>query len=274
MNLDLRLAEVAAAMAEAGLRYLVMGGHAARHYGLLRQTFDFDLHVSLDAALDLPARLSRTRLILGTTPLEGPTWRAADFRRFLLARLPDGREEWLGFWFRNHLLAPFAELHSRREEAEVAGQTVPFMALPDLIRSKETEREDDWQDVALLEEILDLRNLGAGASRAAQMEALAGLRSLRGFRLAEQKGLLADAALVEEALTGASNPLARCYLRPFVPSECPELLAGVPDLIAEPLQSVKPGSGRHLALVEAVRRTYRQTAMAADRADKLRTGQG
>jgi len=274
MNLDQRLAEVAAAMEEGGLRYLVMGGHAARHYGVLRQTFDFDLHVSLEAAQDLPTRLSRTRLFQGATPLEGPSWRVSDFRRFLLRRLPDGREEWLEFWFRNHLLAPFEELYSRREQAEIAGQTVPFMALPDLIRSKETEREDDWQDVALLEEILDLRNLSVGKSRAAQVEALAGLRSLRGFRLAVQYGLLADASLVGQALARASHALARCYLRPFVPSGGAQVLAGVPDLIAAPLQSVRPGSARHLALVEAMRRAYRQAAMAADRADKLRARQG
>ena len=32
-----------------------------------------------------------------------------------------------------------------------------FLSLPDLIRSKETEREKDWQDVAVLEEIHDNR---------------------------------------------------------------------------------------------------------------------
>lgn len=34
---------------------------------------------------------------------------------------------------------------------------VAFLGIDDLIRSKETEREDDWRDVALLEEIADER---------------------------------------------------------------------------------------------------------------------
>ena len=40
------------------------------------------------------------------------------------------------------------------------------------------------------------------------------------------------------------------------------------EILAGPLRQVAPGSPRHLALVEAVRRLYRQAAMDADRADK------
>ncbi len=37
-------------------------------------------------------------------------WRSDDFARFEIGRLPDGREEWLEFWIRNHLLGDFAGL--------------------------------------------------------------------------------------------------------------------------------------------------------------------
>lgn len=85
---------------------------------------------------------------------EGVSWRPDSFRRFVLGRLPDGREERLEFWRRNHLLAPFDELHARRTEGAYGGETIAFIGLDDLIRSKETEREDDWRDVSLLEELL------------------------------------------------------------------------------------------------------------------------
>jgi hypothetical protein len=56
---------------------------------------------------------------------------------------PDGREEWLEFWSHHHLLPPFAELHAGREECEDGGRVLAFLSLPDLIRSKEIERERD-----------------------------------------------------------------------------------------------------------------------------------
>ena len=40
------------------------------------------------------------------------------------------------------------------------------------------------------------------------------------------------------------------------------------EIFAGHLRKVSPGSARHLALVEAVRRLYKQAAMAAGRADK------
>jgi hypothetical protein len=42
-------------------------------------------------------------------------------------------------------------------------------------------------------------------------------------------------------------------------------------LLTGMLTTVEPGSARHLALVEAVRRLYQRICMAADRADKERS---
>src|SRR5205823_2388618 len=137
------------AVEEVGLPDVVMGGHAARYYGVQRNTIDYDFHLSLDDWDRLAERLRRATPFAGGVLPEGPSWRPHAFRRFLLGRLPDGREEWLEFWRTNHLLPPFAELHGRREEGLYGGRQVAFLALPDLIRSKETERESDWQDIAL-----------------------------------------------------------------------------------------------------------------------------
>ena len=72
--------------------------------------------------------------------LEGPSWRPNSFRRFLIGRLSDGREEWPEFWCENHLLPSFSEAHARREQGLYGGRLLSFLALPDLIKSKETER--------------------------------------------------------------------------------------------------------------------------------------
>src|SRR5947209_20427458 len=136
-----------------------MGGHAIRFYGVDRNTVDFDLHLAPDCWRDLPHKLSQTSLFVGKALIEGPTWRPNAFRRFQIGTLPSGREEWLEFWRENHLLAPFAELFARREQGMYGGRTLAFLSLPDLIRSKETERETDWQDIAFLEEFPDARLL-------------------------------------------------------------------------------------------------------------------
>ena len=275
MNPDGRLVEIAASFERVGLRFLVMGGHAVRYYGISRDTLDFDFHLSLAAKQDLLNCLQKTGLFGSEVPTELVSWRGSDFRRFLLGHLPSGKEEWLEFWFHNHLLAPFEELHARREEGVVADRRLPFLALPDLIRSKETERESDWQDVALLEEIFDTRSLAKAGDFETKIAALAGLRSRRGYRLAEEKGFFRDAAMLAGGLEAARNPITKAMLLPSIPDAPEAGVSEIPGLIAAPLRTVTPGSPRHFALVEATRRVYRQSAIAADRADKqrVRTGQ-
>ena len=74
-----------------------MGGHAVRHYGVDRNTFDFS--ISLEDAAELQPRLERTRLFSRQGLTEGAGRRRADFRRFQIGVLQTGREEWLKFWF-------------------------------------------------------------------------------------------------------------------------------------------------------------------------------
>jgi hypothetical protein len=255
----------------AGLLPLVMGGHAVRYYGVERNTLDFDYHLSLDSAAGLEECLVRTGLF-PNGPTEGPSWRRDDFRRFQIGSLSDGREEWIEFWWRNHLLPPFEQLWSRCEEVTFGPLTVRFLSLPDLIRSKETERESDWQDVALLEEILDLRRLAQARDDEGQITFMSGLRSRRGFERLLDSELARKTSLARQAVARANSMVTRAFLLPFVPDAptAPHTPAEAWGVLGEALRRVTPGSPRHLALVEAARRLHKQAAMAADRADKER----
>jgi hypothetical protein len=267
VNAEERLAGLYREMVGLGLPCLVMGGHAVRFYGIDRTTIDFDFHVALE-----PGAWAGMLDVLGRSPLlaaarEAHSWRPSDFRRFVIGHLPDGRDELLECWRRNHLLPPFPELFARREEGRYGGATLAFLGLSDLIRSKETEREDDWRDVALLEEIADERRLAAGPEGAT--EALRQLRSRRGFERARTAGLFSRSDLVAAAARAPASVLAAAFLAPWVGGDVtwPEQAASILE-VGSSLARVVPGSARHLALVEAVRRLHRRAAMEADRADK------
>jgi len=274
VNPDTRLAEIVTALEGVSVPCLVMGGHAVRYYGLSRNTRDFDLHVAPDSWDDLPVQLARAPILAGNPILEGPSWRPHSFRRFQIGRLPDGREEWLECWRGNHLLPPFPELRSRGEQGIYGGRALSFLALPDLIRSKETERAADWQDIAVLEEFLDARLLArAELGERALPDALGGIRSRSGFEAALQKGFFSTVRDVDQALAGAPHSITQAFLLPFAPTVM-DLRVTTPPIepvILSRLRTVSPASPLHLTLVEAVRRQYRLAAQAADRADKEAT---
>ena len=193
MTSDERMAEIYAAISRAGIPALVLGGHAVRFYGVERNTIDFDLHLHMQE--DAWTRLAETlgEVFRGRGGiLEGPSWRPRQFRRFIIGRLPDGREERLECWRWNHLLAPFPELQARRTDGIYGGKTLAFLGLEDLIRSKETEREDDWRDIEFLEEILDERNRARAADAGGWVACLGNVRSRRGFETLLRSGVLAD----------------------------------------------------------------------------------
>jgi hypothetical protein len=234
--------------------------------------------VAPDQWKNLPGRLTTCGLISDVSVAEGPTWRPQDFRRFQVGRLADGREEWLEFWRANHLLAPFTELFARREDGAYGGRTLSFLGLPDLIRSKETERTHDWQDVLILEEFLDARNIARWETGATPLkDVLTQLRSRRGFeRLLKQSGL-ADVAIIQSALSESRHPVTQAYLLPFVRSAAnlPSTTVPIEPVILARLRKEPPASPLHLILVEAVRRHYRTVLQGRDRADKgaIRAGQ-
>jgi hypothetical protein len=261
-----RLIEIIRCLEKAGVPHLIMGGHAVRHYGVDRNTLDFDLHVSIDIRADFEERLRASDLASVSPLTEGPSWRRDQFRRFLLGRLDDGREEWLEFWFGNHLLPPFEELFGRSERSQIDGVTLNYLGLEDLIRSKETERESDWQDIALLEEIADARSFAHGEVTGDFLLSLSHVRSRKGFERLAATGALSVSA-VGKALIRSAHPVTLAFLLPFVAkNDASEAIVRFPMLNAILDQS--GGSPRHLALVEMMRRKYKQDAIGRDRSDK------
>lgn len=266
-----RLIEIVAALDELQVPHLVMGGHAVRYYGFNRETNDHDLHIPVEAGRNLSELLGKTTLFVGGTPAETATWRGEDFRRFVLGSLPDGKEELLEFWIRNHLLDDFESLYQRREVGSYGERQVSFLSLPDLIRSKETERDGDWDDIKILEEILDQRRIAQAKQSGDVVAALTTLRSLRGLDMAFRAGLLTDSLVAATALRNANNPITQALLLPFAPEAAPE----IPDsealvaLLRENLAQATPCSTRHQLLIEAVRLRYKRAMQAIDRQEKI-----
>jgi hypothetical protein len=270
VNPEERLAAIARALESVGLSCLIMGGHAVRFYGLQRHTNDFDLTLAPDAWDDLTDRLAQTGLFPATGPVEGNSWRPGAFRRFLLGNLEPGQEEWLEFWRGNHLLAPFTELFVRREVGAYGGRQLAFLSLPDLIRSKETERAKDWDDVSYLEEFLDARlHAQCVTGMIAVADALAQVRSRRGFDTYLAENRFADAEATRTALERTTNPITQAFLLPWAPAA----VTAMPVVLIEPLverklRLVAPASSLHRSLVEVVRRQYKGFCQDRDRTDK------
>jgi hypothetical protein len=264
MTPDERLAQIYRALADVGLESLVMGGHACRYYGVDRNTVDYDFFTGAESTLAVRERLARSDLLSGA--IDGPSWRPDDFMRFEIGRLRDGREEWLEFWLRNHLLPDFAELASRPERGTYGGQEVAFIALSDLLRSKETEREGDWQDIALLEEVQDARNLSKGDLGTI----LRNLRSRRGFDRAQANGVFEDRSAVVAAAVTCTHPVTFAFLGPVAQDVAQPATLRMPIEAAylAPLATVEFATAKHLALVEIIRRAYKRRAMEIDRIDK------
>src|SRR5262249_40466032 len=177
-----------------------------------RNTNDFDFYVSAPSVDEVRQRLAQAEVPGDFPPREGPSWRPKDFARFEVGRLPDGREEWLEVWLHNHLLPEFAETWSRQERGAYGGRELGFLSLADLIRSKETEREDDWSDVALLEEIWDARHLAQATTPSDQTLLLSSLRSRRGFERALALGLLGQEAPLRQAIPECRHPVSFAFL--------------------------------------------------------------
>jgi hypothetical protein len=182
-----------------------------------------------------------------------------------------GHDEWLEFWRENHLLAPHHELHTRAERGLYGGREITFLGLADLIRSKETERDADWQDVAALEQFLDARLLArARTGTLVAAEALVALRSQTGLLGYLEAGWL-TAQDAGAALGRTTNPVTQTFLIPFAPdAPVPEAVTPIEPVVVARLRTTPPASALHLALVEVVRRRYIAFRKALDRHDKER----
>jgi hypothetical protein len=247
-----------------------MGGHAVRYYGLQRFTNDFDFALAPDSCHNLPDRLSQSGLFPDTGPIEGNSWRPGDFRRFHLRSQSDGHDEWLEFWIRNHLLAPFPELLAREEFGQYGSARVPFLSLQDLIRSKETERAKDWEDISYLEEFQDARLYARCiAGELPLANALARIRSRRGYDAMIAEARFRDEIQIRTALGLTTNPVTQAFLLPWAPNAVAlRPVVPIEPLIDQKIRSSVPASSLHYALVEVVRRQYKVFRQDEDRADK------
>lgn len=268
---DQRMSEIATTLQAAGLGSVVMGGHAVRYYGVDRNTVDYDFFAGARSTQEI-------RDVIACMPAlqdaaEGPSWRPDEFVRFRIGVLPDGRDEWLEFWLHNHLLPKFETASGRVERGMYGGKQLAFLALEDLLRSKETERADDWHDISLLEEIQDERLVAAASSRHENIVAfLSRMRSRRGFDRARAQNLFADNAVVRSALSTLAHPVTYAYLLPLANDQPPPtaLIRSVEAGIESSLRTVEFASLRHMGLVEVVRRAYQRAAINEDRAEKQR----
>lgn len=267
MSPDEKLARIVRVIKEAGVDALVMGGHAVRYYGIDRNTSDFDMVASVASPADLQEKLPASPLLANLK--EVPAWRSDDFARFEIGVLPDGRQEFLEFWIRNHLLPDFATLKNRAEIGPYGGDEVAFLSLDDLIRSKETERESDWLDIALLEEIRDARLLAQATDANGIVEALANVRTRRGLERLESSGLLNDEDAVGSAIERCTHPVTYAILHPLSRRSTPKQLTAPLDSNALDVLAREPfNSSRHRGVVEVIRRSYRRQAMEKDRLDE------
>lgn len=213
--------------------------------------------------------MARSDWLRGRNPVEFASWRAAAFRRFQIGVRPSGREEWLEFWKGNHLLPPFEDIYARREAGPYGGRSCDFLALPDLIRSNETEREKDWIDIQYLEEFHDARLAAAARAGGVPLaSARAQLRSRRGLETHPRAGTVHELAAVGEALAAAANPVTVALLLLPAARGATRPAVAIEPAIEGRLRTALVGSPFHLTLVEAVRRRYKQDAMQADKADK------
>jgi hypothetical protein len=136
--------------------------------------------------------------------------------------------------------------------------------------SKETERDADWMDVAVLERILDARHLARVQSGSLTLaEGLAALRSRSGLEGYLGHGLLPDPDAARAALRVATHPVTQATLLPFVPTvEAAQPVLPIEPVIVHRLRTTAPASPLHLSLIEIVRRRYVQFRKDLDRADK------
>lgn len=138
-----------------------------------------------------------------------------------------------------------------------------------MIRSKETERDADWEDVAALEQFRDARLLSRLRSGTVSVrEALAALRSQSGLLGYLEAGFL-TAENAAAALATATNPVTQTFLIPSAPdAPVAEPVMPIEPVVLARLRTTPPVSPLHLGLIEVVRRRYIAFRKDADRRDK------
>ena len=146
MNLPRDLVEMLSAFADAGVRYLVIGGHAVSLHARPRTTKDLDLW--LDAAPENVGRACAALLRFGVPEEIVENLRTARPDEIVwMGRVP-ARVDFL----QTVPGLEFQAAWARRVTADVAGVLVPFVGRDDLVVNKRiVGRPQDLRDVRALE---------------------------------------------------------------------------------------------------------------------------
>lgn len=149
------IARALSTLLDNGVRFLVVGGQACILYGGAEFSRDLDLAVLVSSA-----NLDRLRAALAALeaepvfvpPLSAEVLEAGHACHFRCRAegLLDVRLDVLGSM---RGADPFEDLWDRRVEVEIeGGLEVPVISLPDLVRTKKTQRDKDWPMIRRLVE--------------------------------------------------------------------------------------------------------------------------
>ena len=133
-----------------GVRYLIVGGHACILHGLVRTTEDVDILIQDNEE-------NFRRVIAGLSEMSDGAAREltiADLRDNVVVKVADEVEVDVS---KSAWTVAYADAIADAESVEIDGIRIPFVSLKQLIRSKETYREQDRGDLIRLRKLLDQR---------------------------------------------------------------------------------------------------------------------
>lgn len=132
---------------EHGVRYLVMGGWAAIAHGLPRSTLDVDLFAE-------PSLANLEKLVSALSKVGFGIAKELDASEILKRRIFLFSDQIrVDIFVRPVRLDTFENCWNRRLEKRFEMTTIPFLGADDLLRSKETGREQDEKDIEALREL-------------------------------------------------------------------------------------------------------------------------
>ena len=132
------------------VRYLVVGGHACILHGLVRTTEDVDILIQDDEE-------NFRRVIAGLSEMSDGAARELtvdDLRDNVVVKVADEVEVDIS---KSAWTVSYADAIADAESIKIDGIRIPFVSLKQLIRSKETYREEDRGDLIRLRKIRDER---------------------------------------------------------------------------------------------------------------------
>ena len=132
------------------VRYLVVGGHACILHGLVRTTEDVDILIQDDEE-------NFRRVIAGLSEMSDGAAReltVADLRDNVVVKVADEVEVDIS---KSAWTVSYADAIADAESIKIDGIRIPFVSLKQLIRSKETYREEDRGDLIRLRKLQDER---------------------------------------------------------------------------------------------------------------------